>query len=570
MTGSGRTSARRAAVAPRTALLVISAAVTIAALTGCVRERPPPPPGVLTVSVELASSWVRNFNPLSPATPARWPTLAGVYEPLLVLNSQKGEYVPWLATGYAWKDGLRVLRLDLRPGVRWSDGRPFGARDVVFTFQLLKRFPALDRAGVWRVLSGVRAAGDLAVEFDLQRPFVPVLYELAPQPIVPEHVWKDVKDPVTWANESPVATGPFTEVRAFQNQYYELGRNPHYWQPDKPRIRALRFPAFPSNERANLALAFGEVDWAANFIPAVDQVFGARDPAHNKHWFPLTASTVFLYANTTEPPFDDVRVRKALSLAIDRRLMVEVATYAYSRPADPTGLCDAYATWKEPALAVPGSGWVRHDPAAAAALLDEAGLKRGPDGWRRGPDGAPIATELLVVSGWSDWVRAAQVIARGLREAGLQVTVKTNDFGAWYERVQQGRFALSMGWSVEGPTPYTPYRWLMSGATVKKVGDRAFNNWHRYASAAADRALAAFETEPDPARQRALVRELSRAFADEAPAIPLFPGPSWSAWSEARFEGFASAEDPYSDPSPNKFDQAEILIPLTTIGPRRP
>lgn len=591
MTGCGRTPARTSPAAlPRTALvarrtalaafrrnaLALLACAAAAALSGCVRERPPPPPGVLSVSVEQASSWIRNFNPLSPAAQARWPTLAGVYEPLLVHNSQKGDYVPWLATGFSWREGLRVLRFDLRPGVRWSDGRPFTARDVVFTFELLRRFPALDRSGVWTVIRGVRAAGELAVEFDLARPYVPVLYDLAPQPIVPEHVWREVKDPITWANETPVATGPFTEVRVFENQVFELGRNPHYWQPGRPRLDALRFPAYPSNERANLALVFGEVDWAANFVPAVERVFVKRDPAHHRYWFPLTASTIFLYANTTRAPFDDVRVRKALSLAIDRRLLVDVATYGYSRPADATGLCDAYASWKDPpaptgdggAQAPAAASWVRHDPAAAARLLDEAGLVRGPDGWRRGKDGAPAGFDLLVVAGWSDWVRAAQVIGRNLRDAGLRVNVKTYDFGAWFERVQQGRFELSLGWSIEGPTPYTPYRWVMSRATVKPLGEPAVSNWHRYASEAADRAFAAFEAEADPVRQRALVADLTRAFEAEAPAIPLFPGPSWSAWRDTRFEGFASAATPYSDPSPNKWDQREVLLPLTTIGPR--
>ena len=62
----------------------------------------------------------------------------------------------------------------------------------------------------------------------------------------------------------------------FRNQLYELGRNPYYWQPGIPKFDALRFPAFPSNDRANLALVFDEVDWAGNFVPAIDRVFVAR------------------------------------------------------------------------------------------------------------------------------------------------------------------------------------------------------------------------------------------------------------------------------------------------------
>ena len=112
---------------------------------------------------------------------------------------------------------------------------------------------------------------------------------------------------------------------------------------------------------------------------------------------------------------------------------------------------------------------MRHDPAAAGRLLDAAGLPRGADGVRRLPDGKPLRYEVLSVAGWSDWVRAAQVIARGLQEAGVDASVRTYDFSAWFQRVQAGDFDLSLGWSFEGPTPYLFYRWLMSSATVKPV-----------------------------------------------------------------------------------------------------
>ena len=147
---------------------------------------------------------------------------------------------------------------------------------------------------------------------------------------------------MAYPNDNPVATGPFTEVRLFRNQVYELGRNPYYWQDGKPAVEALRFPAYPSNDRANLALVFDEADWAGNFVPAIDRVFVGRSRETHAYWFPLTGSTIFLYANTTRPPFDDRRVRKALSLAIDRDLLVDVAIYRYSRPTDATALSDVF------------------------------------------------------------------------------------------------------------------------------------------------------------------------------------------------------------------------------------
>jgi peptide/nickel transport system substrate-binding protein len=532
-----------------------------------VRDVPYAPEGVLVVSQEQQASWVRNFNPLTTATAARWPTLAGIYEPLYVFNSVKSEFVPWLAVAHEWREDNRVLRMTTREGVLWSDGQPFSAHDVAFTFNLIREHRALDGGNVWGFLEDVRAIDNRTVDFRFQRVFIPGLDEVVAARIVPEHVWSEIEDPVTFPNENPVATGPFTEVRVFRNQVYELGRNPQYWKEGLPKVEALRFPALPGNDRANLALVFDEVDWAGNFVPAIDRVFVDREPEHHHYWFPLTGSSIFLYANTERSPFDDVRVRKALSMAIDRDLLVEVAIYRYSRPCDATALSDAYAAWHSPEIAASGD-WVEYDLARANELLDEAGFERGPDGVRRLADGSPWDYEILTVSGWSDWVRACQVIARGLGDVGINASVRTYDFSAWFQRVQEGRFDLSLGWSFEGPTPYIFYRWLMSSETVKPEGTTSVGNWHRYASASADAALAAFEAEPDIERQRLLGEELQRTFVDEAPAIPLYPNPSWAEYNTKRFEGFPSAENPYADPSPNKFGRGEVLIVLTTIAPR--
>lgn len=540
----------------------------VLAFGGCARQRAVLPNGVLVVSQEQQASWVRNFNPLTTATSARWPTLAGIYEPLFVFNSVQGETIPWLATASEWREANRVLRLTIRAGVLWSDGHPFTPRDIAFTFDLLKRFPALDRRGVWGFLESVHAIDEHTVDFHFKRVFIPGSDEISAQQIVPEHAWAGVTDPVAFANEHPIGTGPFTEIRAFENQVYELGRNPHYWQPGLPKVEAIRCPAYPGNDRANLALVFDEVDWAGNFVPAIDRVFVRRRPAHHGYWFPLTGSSIFLYANTAHAPFEDVRVRKALSMAIDRQLLVDVALYGYSKPADATGLSDAFQSWRD-STAVAAGDWVRHDVARASDLLDEAGFKRGSDGMRRLANGRPWKYDILAVSGWSDWVRAAQVIARGLREVGIDASVRTYDFSAWFQRVQEGNFDLTLGWSFEGPTPYIFYQWLMASSTVKPTGVASMGNWHRFGSVAATRALAAFEREADPIAQHLLCAEMQRVFVAEAPAIPLYPNPSWAEYNTSRIEGFPSRENPYADASPNKFDRGECLIVLTRLSPKQ-
>ena len=521
--------------------------------------------GVMVVSTgDEHASFVRNFNPLLAPNSVRFPALAGIHEPLLVYNSVKGEYVPWLATAYEWAEDNKLLRFKIRPDVKWSDGQPFTAQDVVFTFELLKKFPALDLSGVWKLIDGVRAPDPGSVEFHFKSPYVPGLYYLGGQPLVPEHVWKNVADPVTYTNAKPVATGPFTEVRVFQNQVYELGANPNYWQKGKPYIKALRFPAFPTNDAATMAIINGEVDWSANFIPDVDKVFVAKDPKHHHYWYSMVGSTVTLYPNTTKRPFDDARVRKAVSMAIDRPQIVKVAVYNYTRPADATGLSDAFKTWRS-AEAVAQEDWTKLDVAKANQLLDAAGYKRGAGGIRQA-NGKPIGLQIIVPTGWSDYVRAVQIIVQNLKQIGLDASLKTYDFGAWFDKVQKGEFEGAVGWTQEGPTPYQFYRGHMASAMVKPLGEPAVMNWHRYGSKEADALFEQFEKTADLAEQHAIASKLQAVYAENAPSIPLHFSPVWGQYNDKRFTNFPNKENPYARLS--TFPHPQYLLLLTEVRPR--
>lgn len=519
------------------------------------------------ISVEQQATWIRNFNPLM-AGKYRWPTVGPIYEALLVYSTARGAYQPWLATSYAWSPDQRTVVFRLRPGLRWSDGAPLSARDVAFTFDLVRGDPALDTAGLATFLSSVRVVSDTEVAFELARPYAPGFAALAQHPILPAHVWAAVDDPARFANPEPVGSGPFTEVTVFRTQLFELGRNPYYWQPERFAMDALQFPALSSNEQAMLGLFQGELDWAGNFIPDIERVYVARDPDDHGYWYPATGATVFLYANTARPPFDDVRVRKAISMAIDRERLTRIAMYGYTRPSDATGLSDAYADWRDPEVA--GGGWVRRDLARADALLDEAGFPRGDDGVRRGRDGAPLRFRIEVVSGWSDWVRTAQLIANDLDARGIVAVVAPGEFGAWFDRLQTGAFDLAIGWSSDGVTPYQLYRDLMSTATVAPVGQPSGVNWHRFGSPQADALLRAFEGAPDGAEQRAIMRRLQAVFSATAPAIPLFPGPAWGVYNARRWRGFPTPDDPFALLSPNARSsfQAEYMLVLAALTPR--
>ncbi len=98
-------------------------------------------PVFLTINAEQVSTWVRNFNPY--LNDARYPAQCGMYEPMMLFNFATGEIIPWLATEYAWNEDNTALSFKIRDGVKWSDGEPFSAKDVLFTFNLIKANPAL-------------------------------------------------------------------------------------------------------------------------------------------------------------------------------------------------------------------------------------------------------------------------------------------------------------------------------------------------------------------------------------------------------------------------------------------
>jgi peptide/nickel transport system substrate-binding protein len=297
-------------------------------------------------------------------------------------------------------------------------------------------------------------------------------------------------------------------------------------------------------------------------------VFVSKDPKNYGYWFPPFGATVMLYLNTTKKPFDDANVRKAISMAIDRKQIANVAEYGYTKPADVTGLSDAYPKFKLQDMTKLGDDWTAMDVAKANQMLDAAGLTKGGNGVRNGPDGKPLTYEINVVDGWSDWVSSCQIIAQNLKAVGITASVKAYDFSTWLDRVQKGNFDISIGWSSGGATPYNYYRDQMSQRSFQPIGTTAGANWQRYVSKKGDDLLTQLASAADPAKQADISGQLQQVFHDEAPAIPLFPGPDWYEYNTTRFTDFPTKDNPYAIGSWFNQGTPEQLIVMTTIKPK--
>ena len=539
--------------------------ISLFILVGCEHKNELNKRDGLTIYQEAQISWVRNFNPLSPAGSARWPTSAGIYEPLFIYNSMSGEYVPWLALDYTWDKGNKILEMLIRDGVKWSDGEPFSAEDVAFTFNLKRKHRALDIRDSWGYLEKVAAVSDTIVRFEFKRIYVPGFDALATQSIVAKHIWNKIADPVKYSNPNPVGTGPFTEIIRFDSQLWELGKNPNYWQKGKPHINKLIFPTFPSNEQVTLALLSGNLDWAGAFIPAVDRVFVSKDPEHHKYWFPLTGHTTFLHTNTKDPILSDVRVRKAISYAIDRELVVKVGMYNYTEPAHVSGVSGPMSKWHSPYLDQ-REDWTVYDPGKANMLLNDARFIKDEEGWRYTQEGLPLELDIIIVSGWSDWIRSAQVVSQNLKKIGIKATVKTYDFGAWISRMQKGEFDLAIGWAEKGTTPYALYKGMMSSEYLKPIGETADVNWHRFSVASADSLFRKYEQTSNQKEITEIIYELQHLFIEHAPSLPLFAEPAWAECNTKYFTNFPSEDNPYATLSPNY--SPENLFVLVNVQSR--
>jgi peptide/nickel transport system substrate-binding protein len=480
----------------------------------------------------------------------------------------EGVIHPWLAKSWEYSEDLLTLTWHLREGVQWSDGTPFTSADVKFTFDLLISNEGLSgtqsiRSALPQIAS-IEAPDDLTVIMTFNEVNTLTIYDFAEEMIVPKHIWETVEDPVTFLNDQgdPVGTGPFTVIGQFEDQYWELHKNPNYWQEGLPHIDGFRFPAYPTNDAANLASANGENDWMGNFIPDIENVYVSKDPENHHWWFPPGGDMTHIWLNTTMAPFDNVEVRKAISMAIDRPQAVTVAMFDYSTPSDSSGLTGGYSGFKSMDASTEGT-WVLRDVEAANAALDAAGLTLDGD-VRVGPDG-PMEYELNVVTGWSDWVSTVQIVSQNLEEIGIRATVTPLDYAAWYDKISKGEFQMTIGWSGQGPTPFNYYRNVMSTTTVFPIGEISAQNWHRFGLPEADDLLTAMGQTADPEEQKAIVAQLQELYNQNAPSAPLWAGPQWGEFTTLRFEGFPSEENPYA--SLPTWDVPERLRVMTTITP---
>jgi peptide/nickel transport system substrate-binding protein len=514
------------------------------------------------------TTFVRNFNPYQGDSPTRDFTWGAIYEPLVIVTAAgKGSITPWLAKSYAWSKDGKTLTLAIRPGVKWSDGKPLTNKDVVFSLTAGLKNPAMDRVGLTskdREISSIHTASGNRVIIKLNQ--VDSTFfgnNLNAQFVVPQHIFAaHVADITKWTNPDPVGTGPFTKVVRFTAQDYVLGKNPHYWMPGAPHVSCLERLAATSNDAALVQIVSGQADWSHNFVANVETAYIAHDKAHYHSFYDTQALPIGLYFDVTKYPYSIVAFRKGLSQAIDRSKVSKLGEYGYAPPTDALGISGMWPGWVDKSLVPTAKKLATYNPAAAKATLTAAGFTyKGSKLYD--PKGNPVSFQVHVIGGWSDWVASLNIITQNLRDIGVDASVKLEpDWNSWYPDASAGRI-VSLLWNYGGGfTPYGFYKSHFDTASFRPSGqdEGCCGDWEHFQSAQGTQLLAQFRQTLDTKKQHQIVNQLQKIFLDNLPFIPLFIGPRWSTYSTKFFTGWTTPQNTYADPIFNTFPDNTLIF----------
>jgi len=513
----------------------------------------------LTISNENGALWTCGFNPLNPSDSLL--AVGFIYEPLVYVNPlQDGKTTPMLASSYSWGSGNKSLTFTIRSGVKWSDGTPMTVADVAYTFNLIKKYPALDLTGAWSVLSSVTTSGD-TVTMNFSQVAVPYFYYIADQtPIVPAHIWSTYSNPTTNAVTSPVGTGPYLMSKCSPSNVTYTA-NPHYWQPGLPKIAKIQYPAYTSNTTANNDLANGTAQWGAQYIPAINAFYTSKSPNYH-YWFPPTVN-VSLIPNLTNPLLNNVKVRQAMSYAIDRSKVSTIGESGYEPPANQTGIVTPTfsSSLDNSAVSSWGNGY---DPAKATSLLQSAGFHMGSDGIMVNSAGQKLSFTVLNIGDYSDWVASVQVIQQELKTVGIAITPDNLSNTDFVSDLDYGKYQLAYyDQQTFGPSAYYELNNWLNSANTAPVGKSAASNYERWTSPSTDQLLNQYATTTDPAMQQSIMNQIQNVMVTEVPIIPVVEAVDWYQYDTGSFSGWPTSGNPYAQPSAYSYpDNEQVLLHL--------
>ena len=446
-----------------------------------------------------------------------------VYDQGVAQNSSKS-IVPDLAKSWAWSVDGTKLTFQLREGVKWHDGKPFTAQDVVCTFDLLtgKAEPKLrrnPRTSWYGNVDKMTADSELQATLHLKRPQPSMLALLASgyTPIYPCHV------PSAQMRTRPVGTGPFKFVEFKQNEAIKLARNPDYWKKGRPYLDGIEFSIVPSRGTAILSFVAGRFDMTFPWEVTVPLLKDVKDqlPTAQCQLTSMNVSTNIII-NRDAAPFDKPEIRRALVLALDRKAFVDILSQGV---ADIGGNMQPLkdGVWGLPPEmleAVPGYGSnVEKNRAEARAIMEKAGY--GPN--KR----LALKVGTRNISIYKD---PAVILAGQLKEIYIDAEVEIIETAQWFIRVNKKEY--SVGLNTTGSGVDDPDQMFYENFACKSE-----RNYTGYCNPEIEKLFDVQSVETDLEKRRRIVWEIDRKLLEDG-ARPLVMWNRQATCTQAHVKGY--------------------------------
>lgn len=502
------------------------------------------------------TTWTQNFNLFSPTGVSVTPGTAYVYEPLVRMDrSAAGEVLPYLATEWAFNDDGTELTFKLRDDVTWSDGEPFTAKDVAYTWNLVlsgetpKVYP----------FSSVEATDDHTVVVRYDEQSYPDLAAFAGRQIVPEHIWskQNVRE---WTNPEPVGTGPAV-LDKFSPQRISFTLRDDYWGGESAGVKRLNLHAVTGDAQMSQMIS-GQMDYGTFGWANADEEFVAKDPETNLYGFYPTGASDGVIFNTEVAPYDDPHVRRALRAALDLQTAAEVVAVGYEVPSE-AGVSEV--VYKD--QLAPDTTQKQNVDQALKELAD--------GGWtvadgKLVKDGKSYDLRYDVYQPYAEWVNTGTIMADQWREnLGLEVTVNQMADAPFTEASTTGDFGMVSGSPLLGDTPYVAFD-SMAEISYKPLGESTVYNQGRWQNEEFNEVVAELgELAPgaDPELAASLSIKAQEILAEDAPFIATATGGWKAVVNQEDWTGFpVPGEDDYA---PNGTLPADAIVTLMNLEPNR-
>jgi len=435
-----------------------------------------------------------------------------VMEGLLYLDN---ELKPQPLLAQAWDispDGL-TYTFKLRPNVKWHDGQPFTSADVSYTIlEVLKKVHPRGRTAFAKV-TAVETPDPLTAVIKLSQPAPPMLTALASSyesPMVPKHLFAGTDPSANPYISKPVGTGPFVFKEWKKGDYILLEKNTDYWQAGKPTLQRIVFRIISdaSARAASFETGEGHIGGLSP-IPLTDMPRIAKNPALSieTRGYAYMSPYMLMEVNLRKSPLNDVRVRQAIAHAIDRARMTQVVWLGYGQPAV-SPIPSQVTTFHSTDLPK-----YEFNPEKAKKLLDDAGLKPGPNGMR-----FKITHDFIPFG--SEYQRTGEFIKQQLSRVGIDVELRSQDLPSFLRRAytEYDFDTTSLYYGAFADPTQGVQRLFWSKAIQKGV---VFTNNTGYNSPEMDRVLESAQGENDPVKRKALYLEMQRIAMTDLPVIPL-------------------------------------------------